>query len=251
MFAVVVPISSAASLSAQTSGRISGHVADPTGAVIPNVNITLKNVTTGAVRTTVTTGAGDYAFVDVPPGIYDIQATHSGFKIAASNALSLQVQQSLRQDFQLELGQVTQSVTVEATGALLQVADSTLGTVVENEAATQLPLNGRNYLGLVGLSSNVNTLSPMAGQAGSRLGGSRASESISAGGQRIMFDYYTLDGVNNTDVDFNTFVVQPSIDAVQEFKVQTGIYLAEFGHEATQINVVTKSGTNHYHGAAV
>jgi len=165
---------------------VSGHVADPTSAAIPGATITPEKCDTGAVRTTVTTEAGDYTFVDVSPGIYDIQATHSGFKIAASNSVQLQVQQSLRQDFQLELGQVTQSVTVEATGALLQVADSTLGTVVENEAVTQLPLNGRNYLGLVGLSSNVNTLSPMAGQEGARLGGQRASESISAGGQRIV-----------------------------------------------------------------
>ena len=246
---LVLAITSSANLSAQTTGQISGHVSDSTGAIVPGTTVTLKNVTTAAVRTTVTTAAGDYTFVEVPPGVYDISASHSGFKIAASNNVQVQVQQSLRQDFQLEIGEVTQSVTVEASGALLQVSDSTIGTVVENQAVNQLPLNGRNYLGLVGLSSNVNTLSPSAGQAGARLGGARASQSISAGGQRIMFDYYTLDGVNNTDVDFNTFVVQPSIDAVQEFKVQTGIYPAEFGHEATQINVVTKSGTNNYHGS--
>lgn len=246
--ALILVMFSAMSLFAQTAGQISGHVVDPTGAVIPGATITLKSMATGAVRNTVTTDAGDYAFPDVRPGVYNIQASHDGFKVAASQNVQLQVQQSLRQNFQLVLGNVTESVSVSATGALLQVENSTLGTVVENQAVTQLPLNGRNYLGLVGLSANVNTLSPMAGQAGARLGGARASESISVGGQRIMFDYYTLDGVNNTDVDFNTFVVQPSIDAVQEFKVQTGIYPAEFGHEATQINVVTKGGTNHFHG---
>jgi hypothetical protein len=247
--ALIFAISSAVNLFAQTAGQISGHVADPTGAAIPGATITLTNVGTGAARTTVSTGSGDYSFPDVRPGTYNIQASHQGFKIAASQNVEVQVQQSLRQNFQLLIGDVTQSVTVSATGELLQVDNATLGTVIENEAVTQLPLNGRNYLGLVALSSNVNTLSPMAGQAGARLGGARSTESISAGGQRIMFDYYTLDGVNNTDVDFNTFVVQPSIDAVQEFKVQTGIYPAEFGHEATQINVVTKSGTNHYHGS--
>ena len=121
--------------------------------------------------------------------------------------------------------------------------------MVENKACNELPLNGRNYLGLVALSSNVNTLSSSAGQAGSRMGGDRASQSISVGGQRIMFDYYTLDGVNNTDPDFNTYVGLPSLDGIQEFKVQTGVYLAEFGHEATQVNVVSKSGTNSYHGS--
>ena len=80
-------------------------------------------------------------------------------------------------------------------------------------------------------------------------GGARANETISVGGSRIMFDHYTLDGINNTDTDFNSYVVQPSIDAIQEMKVQTGVYPAEYGYNATQINVVTKSGTNQYHGA--
>ncbi|MBV8827816.1 MAG: hypothetical protein JO108_01160, partial [Acidobacteriaceae bacterium] len=95
----------------------------------------------------------------------------------------------------------------------------------------------------------TNTLSASSGQANSRLGGDRASQSISTGGNRIMFDYYTLDGVTNTDPDFSTYVVLPSIDAIQEFKVQTGVYPAEFGHQSTQINVLTKSGGNAYHGA--
>jgi hypothetical protein len=100
-----------------------------------------------------------------------------------------------------------------------------------------LPLNGRNYLNLVALAPNVNTLSPSAGQAASRQGGDRAGQAISTGGQRITFDYYTLDGVNNTDPNFNTYVALPSIDAIQEFKVQIGVYPAEFGHQSTQVNV--------------
>ena len=102
---------------------------------------------------------------------------------------------------------------------------------------------------MVALSSNANTLAPSSGQAGTRQGGDRGNQSISAAGQRIMFDYFTLDGVNNTDPNFNTYIVLPSIDAIQEFKVQIGVYPAEFGHEATQINVLTKSGGNVYHGA--
>jgi hypothetical protein len=242
-------ISSSARLSAQTSGEISGHVADTTGAVIPDANVTLTDVGTSGVRSTVTTGAGDYTFPDVPPAIYKIQVTHAGFKTEVSENLELQVQQSLRQDFTMQVGAVTVTFTVEATGAMLQAENATIGTVVENQAIIEMPLNGRNYLSLVALSSNVNTLSSASGQAGSRLGGDRASQSISVGGQRIMFDYYTLDGVNNTDPDFNTYVGLPSLDGIQEFKVQTGVYPAEFGHEASQVNVVSKSGTNTYHGA--
>src|SRR5207244_650970 len=152
-------------------------------------------------------------------------------------------------DITLQVGQVTESIEVSAQADLLQAENASIGTVIENKGVVELPLNGRNYLGLVSLSANVNTLSSSAGQAGSRQGGDRASQSISAGGQRIMFDYFTLDGVNNTDPDFNTYITLPSIDAVQEFKVQTGVYPAEFGHEATQINVLTKSGGNQYHGA--
>ena len=99
------------------------------------------------------------------------------------------------------------------------------------------------------LSANVNTLSPSNSYATGREGGDRSSQSISAGGQRVSFDYFTLDGVTNTDPDFNSYIILPSIDAIQEFKVQTGVYPAEFGHEATQINVLTKSGGNAYHGS--
>jgi hypothetical protein len=249
IFVFFLAISSAARLPAQTAGTVSGHVSDSTNAAVPDANISLKNVGTGSERSTVTTGSGDYTFPEVPVGVYSITATHSGFKTAASNNVQVQVQQSVRLDFSLQVGAVTQSIEVEASGALLQAENATLGTVVENQAVNELPLNGRNYLSLVQLSSNANTLSPASGQAGSRLGGDRSTQAIAVGGQRIMFDYYTLDGVNNTDPDFNTYVGLPSLDGIQEFKVQTGVYPAEFGHEASQVNVVSKSGTNTYHGS--
>ncbi len=242
-------LSSPARLSSQTAGSVSGHISDPTGAVIPTAAVTLKNIGTGGARSTLTTGSGDYTFTEVPPGTYKIEIKHQGFKTVTSSDFAVDVQQSLRQDFNLEIGQVTESITVAATGTLLQVENASLGTVVENESINQLPLNGRNYLSLVQLSSNANTLSPASGQAGSRLGGDRASQAIAVGGQRIMFDYYTLDGVNNTDPDFNSYIGLPSLDGIAEFKVQTGVYSAEFGHEATQVNVVSKSGTNTYHGS--
>jgi hypothetical protein len=185
----------------------------------------------------------------VPPGVYNIKTEHQGFKAAASSNVEVQVQQTVRLDFTLQVGQVTESVEVSASADLLQAENSTVGTVIENKGITELPLNGRQYLNLVALSPNTNTLSPSSGQAGSRQGGDRASQSISTAGQRIMYDYFTLDGVNNTDPNFNSYVVLPSIDALQEFKVQSGVYPAEFGHEATQINVLTKSGGNSYHAA--
>jgi len=236
-------------LFAQASGSISGHIADPTGAVVPNTIISLTNTATGAVRRTVSTMSGDYVFPAVSPGSYLLEATHSNFKKSTSQSLQVQVSQALRQDFTLQVGEVSQTVTVVSSGALLQVESAALGQVVEQKTITQVPLNGRNYLSLVQLSSNVSTYSPPVAVANGRLGGSRAAESISVGGQRIVDDYYTLDGINNTDVDFNTFVVQPSIDAISEMKVQTGVYSAEYGHNASQINVISKTGTNKYHGS--
>jgi hypothetical protein len=234
---------------AQTSGQISGHVTDSTGAAIPKVAVTLTNAATDASRSTFTTSAGDYEFPDVQPGNYKIQATHPSFKTDTSS-VELQVQQSLRQDFALQVGEVSQTVTVESAAALLQADNPTLGTVVPTQTLAQMPLNSRNYLSLVAVSANTNTLSPAQGQATSREGGQRSEQSIAVGGQRIMYDHYTIDGINNTDVDFNSFVVQPTVDAIQEMKVQTGVYPAQYGYNTTQVNVVTKSGGNSYHGTA-
>ncbi len=239
----------APALICQTLGEITGRFSDQSGAGVANTTLTLTNTATNAVRSTVSTESGDYTFPSVPPGFYNLKTEHPGFKTAASNGVEVQVQQTVRLDFTLQIGQVSESIEVSASADLLQAENASVGTVIENKGIIELPLNGREYLNLVALSSNVNTLSSASGQAGSREGGDRAAQSISAAGQRIMFDYFTLDGVNNTDPDFNTYVALPSIDAIQEFKVQTGIYPAEFGHEASQINVLTKSGGNVYHGA--
>ncbi|HLX46277.1 MAG TPA: carboxypeptidase-like regulatory domain-containing protein, partial [Bryobacteraceae bacterium] len=232
----------------QTLGEITGRVSDPSGAGVPNSALTLTSTSTNAVRQAESGSDGFYSFPSVPPGMYNLKSEHPGFKTATSN-IEVQVQQTVRLDFTLQVGEVSQSVEVSAAANMLQAENATLGNVVSNQSIVQLPLNGRNYVNLVALTPNVNTLAPPAGQSQSRQGGDRSNQSISAGGNRIFFDYFTLDGVNNTDVDFNTYIVLPSIDAIQEFKVQTGVYPAEFGHGATQINVLTKSGGNLYHGS--
>jgi hypothetical protein len=246
---VILVIASATAAFGQTFGAITGHIGDATGAAVPGAQISLTSAATNAVRTTVSSNSGDYTFPTVAPGVYSIRVEQTSFKTATSPHVEVQVEQSVRLDFTLELGQVNESVQVSARAEMLQSEDVSLGTVIDNKGVTELPLNGRNYLSLVALSANANTLSSPSGQAAGRMGGDRAAQSISAGGNRIMFDYYALDGVTNTDPDFNTYVVLPSIDAIQEFKVQTGVYPAEFGHESTQINVLTKSGGNAYHGS--
>ena len=234
--------------SAQTAGDISGEVRDPSGALVPGVSITLTNVATNAVRTTKSNDAGLYTFPALQPGMYSLRAEKEGFKAYTQSNVEVQVQLSARINIEMQIGAVSESVNVSAQAALLQSENSTVGTVIENKRIVELPLNGRNALQLVSLAPNVSFGFPSAGQAGSRQGGIRADQSISVGGQRAQYNRFTLDGVENTDPNFNTFVVLPSVDALQEFKVQSGVYPAEFGRGATQINISTKPGGNDYHG---
>jgi hypothetical protein len=234
---------------AQTQGAINGTVTDTSGASIPGAIVTMTNTATRGTRNTTSNADGLYTFPSLPPGTYELKVELQGFKTAEIPAFKVDVQQTVRVDVALQVGTVNETVTVSSTATLLSTQSTTIGTVIENKVVTELPLNGRQYLNLVAIAPNVNVLSPAAGQAGARLGGERAAQSISAGGQRIFFNYYTLDGVNNTDPNFQNYIALPSIDAIQEFKVQTGVYPAEFGHQSTQVNVVTKSGGNTFHGS--
>ncbi len=164
--------------------------------------------------------------------------------------VELQVQQTARIDFDLRVGQSTQTVEVSGLAALLTTETATVGTVIEEKRITDLPLNGRNFFSLVALSPNVTYGFTPAAQAAGREGGSRAAVTMSLSGARATWSNYTLDGITNTDVNFNMYIVLPSVDALQEFKVQSGIYPAEFGREAGQVNVSTKAGGNQYHGTA-
>jgi len=158
------------------------------------------------------------------------------------NQIELQVQQAARIDVELQIGQVSESIEVKADAALLVTDNATVGTVIENKRIVELPLNGRNYLQLVSLAPNVSTGFSGQGQASARQGGIRAGQTIAVAGHTYQFQSLYARRRGEYRSNFNTFVVLPSIDALQEFKVQTGVYPAEFGREATQINVLTKSG---------
>ena len=179
--------------------------------------------------------------------MYDIKAEMAGFR-TSTTAVELQIQQVARVDFSLQLGQVNEVLEVHSSATMLSTEDSTVGTVIENRRIVDLPLNGRNFLQLVALSPHVSFGFSAHGAAG-RQGGARAGTSISIAGQRAVFNHYTLDGLENTNVEANTFVFLPSIEALQEFKVQSGVYPAEFGRATSQVNVSTKSGGNDFHGA--
>src|SRR6266481_4242634 len=234
----------------QTFGEITGVVTDPAGALVVGAAVTVSNPATNLTRTATTNNAGNYTFPSLLPGVYNIKVEMQGFQTENHAGVELQVQQVARIDFQLRVGSLTETVEVTGGAPLLATENATVGTVIENQRIVDLPLNGRNFISLIALSANVNAnFANSFGGAGSRQGGDRTQQQFSVAGMRREFNYFTLDGVANSDVNFNTYLFLPSIDALQEFKVQTGIYSAEFGHEAAQVNVSTKGGTNEYHGA--
>ena len=232
----------------QTNGVITGEVKDSSGAFIPGATVTVTHRGTNALRTVQSNNDGLFTFPALPPGTYDVKAELQGFR-PVTRDVELQVAQTARVDFTLDIGGITEALEVSGVAPLMTTENATVGTVIENRRIVELPLNGRNFLSLVALSPNVSAEFAGPGQAGARQGGTRANQQLSISGQRREFNYFTLDGVDNTDVNFNTYIFLPSIDSLEEFKVQTGIYSAEYGRGASQINVVTKSGTNQLHGA--
>ncbi len=232
---------------AQTLGTITGDVKDSSGGVMPGVTVSATNTGTNAVREMQSNEAGAYTFTALPPGNYVVKAELQGFR-TVQQGIELHVEATVRVSFTMEIGTLAETTEVTGVAPLITTENATVGTVIENRRIVELPLNGRNFLSLVALSPNVSAEFAGAGQAGDRQGGSRANQQLSISGQRREYNYYTLDGTDNTDVNFNTYILLPSVDALEEFKVQTGIYSAEFGRAASQVNVVTKSGTNQFHG---
>ncbi len=236
---------------AQTLGEITGEVWDPTDSTVPGATVTATHKTTATRRITASNSSGVYRLPSLQPGLYEVRVEKEGFRTLVHNEIELHVQQSARVDFHLQIGTVKETVEVAGGQSVIAMENATVGTVINSRPIADLPLNGRNYLQLVALSPNVTFGFPNSHLTGSisRQGGSRVEQHISIAGQRDAFTHFTLDGVENTDVNFNTYVVLPSIDALQEFKVQSGVYPAEFGRQTGQVNVSTKSGTNQFHGS--
>ena len=236
-------------VSAQTpSGEISGVVTDSSDSVLPGVRVTLTNVATNAVRLTQTNEAGVYVFPALQPGTYTLKVELEGFSTAERSGITVQVGSAYRFPFSLSIGALTDVVSVVADTPVIQTQNASIGTVIENRSIVELPLNGRNYLQLASLIPGATTNGPASAQGQQRMGGQRNSFSLNVAGQRIHFNHYSLDGVENTDLNFNSYMLLPSVDALEEFKVESGIFGAEFGRAVAQINASTKSGTNAFHG---
>ena len=229
---------------AQNFGQITGRVLDASGAVLPGATVTVTNPQTGIAATEQANTAGVYVFPNLLPGTYNVKVELQGFQSAVRNGVELQTQQTVRMDFSLAIGTLAETVEIVGSAPMINTEDTAIGTVIDNRRIVDLPLNGRNFLQLVSLTPNVSASFANSGQSGARQGGDRSEQQLSIAGGRREWNYYTLDGMNNTDVNFNSYILLPSIDALQEFKIQSGIYSAEFGRGIGQVNVVTKSGTN-------
>jgi Carboxypeptidase regulatory-like domain len=241
------------------TGEINGTVTDQSGAVVPGAAITLRNQSTGVESNTSTTSKGVFHFLNVLPGTYVLKVQASGFKIATFPAFVVGVSQLVTKDAQLSVGAVTQTVEVAAHAPLLQSSSTELGSVLTQRAVQDLPLNGRNFMEFLLLQPGATPITTaQGGQNGGgnpdggiiAIPGAKVARPSFQGSQGRSAIYYT-DGIINTDFRSNEPGVPPNPDLIQEFDVVTHDARADFGSvTGAAVNLVTKSGTNQYHGSA-
>lgn len=228
------------------SGSIVGTVHDPTGAVMANAKVTITDVDRGTTFNATTNDQGEYVASPLRIGRYTVTVEKTGFKKAVSEVVQVDVQQRVAVNIALQVGQISESVQVTGAAPLLETETSDLGQVIDSHRIVTLPLNGRNYAQLALLGAGVAPSEP-GGRTESTFG-------FSASGARSLQNNYLLDGVDNNSnlgdvLNGSAYVIQPSVDAIAEFKVQTNSYSAEFGRgNGAIMNAVIKSGTNQFHG---
>jgi hypothetical protein len=233
-----------------SSASVTGVVRDSTGSVVPNCKLVLKNTDTSVERIAETNTAGNYVFLGLTPGPYTLQASAPGFQTAQMRQITLAVNQTATIDVTLQVGNLQQSVTVEASGELVQSATAELGAVVAERQVSDLPLNGRNFTQLLSLSPGVAPISVSQNSGGFGNVASGTQFSFPAiNGQTNRSNFFMTDGLNNQGAFQSTYAVPPIIDSIAEFKVNSHNDQAEFGGVlGGVINVATKSGTNDLHG---
>jgi hypothetical protein len=257
-------ISSAVFVRGQTSnGTILGAVSDSSAAAIANASVTVTNTATMLANHVVTGNDGNYNVPQLIPGPYRVTVEVPGFKQFVADNLILMVDQKLRVDAVLEPGAVATHIDVTAIAQLVETDSSSVGKVVENKQIIDIPLVNRNFLQLAWLSPGVMTDNTEAGGGGGtsmsmQVGLTQgqiwttplSGGALWVGGQRSTSNQYLIDGINNNDPGFQTPTINPSIDAIEEFKLMSKDYSADFGGSGAQVNISTKSGTNVFHGTA-
>lgn len=230
------------------SGRVVGTVHDASQAVIAGATVTVTETQTNVVRTTTTNAAGDFSVSALKPGTYSVTVDCPGFKRIEQPAFKLDVNQVVNLNLVLQIGSASEKVEVTAAEPLVESQTSSIGQVVEEQRVEQLPLNGRDFVQLAYLAPGVNQGPAGTVQQGSIPENMRASGSIQANGLTATNNNFLLDGFDNNEAQIGFEVIQPSVDAIQEFKVQTNNFAADIGKGGAVVNVVLKSGTNNFHG---
>jgi hypothetical protein len=232
----------------QQTGQIAGRVTDSSGAVVTGASVTIVEVATGFSRNTTTGEAGQYVFPNLRPAAYELTAEASGFRLYRRSGVQLEVSQSLTLNLELQVGAVTETVDVVGNAIQVNTTTAELSEVVDRSRIVELPLNGRNVLQLSGMVAGT-VIRGISGESAKAIpGGLELSANGTPGGQQTS---YKLDGANNTDIYFQRSNTFPFPDAVQEFSIQTSNYSATTGGNAgAMVNVVTRSGTNEWHGGA-
>src|SRR6185312_4902548 len=233
-------------LGQSTAGRIVGRVSDSTGAVVSGVTVTLTNVATGVSRGATTNDTGDYNFVEVTPGNYRVEYVLQGFKKELRTNVVLQINQVLTLNATLQPGGTQETVDVSSEAPLVDTTSTQLGAVVGERAVTQLPLNARDTYQFLQLQPGVMST---VGSANSVVYGNDRAGAVSVNGGRGRANNFSVNGGDANDQFVNLPTVQPSPDSIEEFRVLTNTFDAEYGRNSgSVVNVVTKSGTNSYHG---
>jgi hypothetical protein len=233
------------------TAKVVGMVTDPSGAAVPDASVTVVNVSTAQQRTTTTSQTGNYEFPFLAVASYTLSVEKAGFQKAEISEFRLSVDQVARIDVAMSVGQVSESVKVEAATVALQTEDATVGTVIDSQKIVELPLNGRSYIQLALLTPGVNPGTPGSITVRRRRGAVGQDVGMSANGARDTQNRFYFDGIEAMDLDSYSFSFSPSVDAIQEFKVQSSTYSAEVGGApGGQVNLTTKSGTNDFHGGA-
>ena len=231
------------------TATISGTVRDPSGAVVPGATISTKNRDTGLVRTTTTNGSGTYQMGEIPPGVYTIEAQASGFSTSQQKDVTLALSQALIFNFSLNVGATTTMVTVSTSDVNLNTASATLGLTIPAETVTELPLNGNNYTQELLLMPGVNGVN--RDQTGGRTNSVGAVVFPSINGATNRSNTYYLDGVNNNEAISGAQIITPITADIQQMTTVTHADSSQFGGALGGIiNVITKSGTNDFHGSA-
>jgi hypothetical protein len=236
-----------------TAGNITGTVRDPQGAAVANAEITFLEEKTGATRTAKTNDDGFFSAPGLPAGVYTISTAPSGFKKTVASGVQLHVSENLTVNLDLQVGQVTEVVTVTSEAAPVELRSGEVSSLVSEKQVTELPLNGRNYAQLALMVPGVSpvTQAGAGGAFGTRGTGLDSGVDMSVNGNQSNTNLWTVDGVNNMDVGSNrTLLVFPSVDSIQEFRVERNSFSAEFGQaQGAVVNLITKGGSNDFHGS--